>query len=102
RKTLDQVTKDQASFLTRSDYICAYVGNELIGVVKLVYKGEVASILTFLPKASQHDKRPANALMAKTVELCEKKNVSHLTFGKFNYGNKRDTTLREFKIRNGF
>lgn len=101
-KTFDQVAKDQASFLDRSDYICAYAGDELIGVLKLVYRGEVASILTFLSKKSQQDKRPANALMAKAVELCEQKRISHLIFGMYNYGNKRDTPLREFKIRNGF
>ncbi len=101
-KTLDQVTKDQADFLDRSDYICAYAGQELIGVVKLIYRGDVASILTFLPKARHNDKRPANALIAKVVELCEEKKMSYLTYGMFNYGNKRDTPLREFKIRNGF
>lgn len=101
-KTLEQVAKDQESFLDRSDYICAYHENELIGVVKLIYRGEVASILTFLPKASHNDKRPANALMAKVVERCEEKRISHLIFGMFNYGNKHDTPLREFKIRNGF
>lgn len=101
-KTLKQVTRDQADFLDRCDYICAYFGDELVGVIKLIYRGDVASILTFLPKASHHDKRPANALMAKAVEICEKKQISYLTFGMFNYGNKRHTTLREFKIRNGF
>jgi hypothetical protein len=101
-KTLDQVRKDQAAFLDRSDYICAYHERELIGVVKLIYRGDVASILTFLPKASHHDKRPANAIIAKAVELCAEKRIHHLIFGKFNYGNKRHTPLREFKIRNGF
>jgi hypothetical protein len=101
-KTLDQVKKDQAAFLDRCDYICAYHEKELIGVVKLIYRGDVASILTFLPKASHHDKRPANAIMAKTVELCAERRIHHLIFGKFNYGNKRHTPLREFKIRNGF
>jgi hypothetical protein len=101
-KTLEEVTRDQKDFLDRCDYICAYVGDELVGVMKLIYKGDVASILTFLPKASHHDKRPANVLMAKAVELCEKKHISYLTFGMFNYGNKQHTSLREFKIRNGF
>jgi hypothetical protein len=101
-KSLDQVKKDQAAFLDRSDYICAYHEKELIGVVKLIYRGDVASILTFLPKASHHDKRPANAMMAKAVELCEQRRIQYLIFGKFNYGNKRHTPLREFKIRNGF
>lgn len=101
-KTLEQVTKDQEAFLDRCDYICGYVGDELVGVMKLIYRGDVASILTFLPKASHYDKRPANALIAKAVELCEKKQISFLTYGMFNYGNKRDSSLREFKIRNGF
>jgi hypothetical protein len=101
-KTLDQVKKDQAAFLDRCDYICAYHEKELIGVVKLIYRGDVASILTFLPKASHHEKRPANAIMAKAVELCVEKGITHLIFGKFNYGNKKHTPLREFKIRNGF
>lgn len=101
-KTFDQVKKDQSSFLDRSDFVCAYVGSELIGFVKLVYKKEVASILQILPRASHYDKRPGNALIAKAVELCEEKGVSYLTYGMFNYGNKRDSPLLDFKIRNGF
>jgi hypothetical protein len=101
-KTPEQVARDQEDYLDRSDYICAYYGPELVGVVKLVYRGDIASILTFLSKASHNDKRPANALMAKVVEICVDKKKSHLIFGKFNYHNKQDTSLREFKIRNGF
>lgn len=101
-KTFDQVKKDQLSFLDRSDYVCAYFENELIGFLKMAYSGEVASIVQVLPRASHHDKRPANALIAKAVERCEAKGVSYLTYGMFNYGNKRDSTLRQFKVRNGF
>jgi len=101
-KTLEQVTKDQEDFLDRSDYICAYHEEELVGVVKLVYRGNIAAILTFLPKASHADKRPANALMAKVVEICDQKKMLFITFGLFNYHNKKDTPLRDFKIRNGF
>jgi hypothetical protein len=101
-KTFDQVKKDYSSFLDRSDLIGAYLGDELIGLVKVVYRGEVASILQCLPNPRHSDKRPANALIAKTVELCEAKGVSHLTYGMFRYGNKRDNPLLEFKIRNGF
>jgi len=68
-KSLEQVKKDQEAFLDRCDYICAYHEKELIGVIKLIYQGDIASILTFLPKTSHHDKRPANAMMAKAVEL---------------------------------
>lgn len=101
-KTFDQVKYDQSSFLDRSDFICAYVGDELIGFLKVAYNDEVASLVQLLPKASHHDKSPANALLAKAVEVCEARGVSYLTYGKYNYGNKRDSSLRQFKVRNGF
>jgi len=101
-KTFEQTKKDQSTHLDRSDFICAYSGAELIGLLKVVHGGGLASILQFLPKASQQDKRPANALIAKLVEICEAKGISHIVYGMFNYGNKRNTSLLEFKIRNGF
>jgi Acetyltransferase (GNAT) family len=101
-KTFERVKEDQSSFPDRSGFICAYLDQELVGYMKIVYRGNVASILHFLPKTSHQDKRPANALMAKAIELCEDKGVSYLIFGKFNYGKKQDNPLREFKIRNGF
>jgi hypothetical protein len=101
-KSLDQVIRDQESFCDRSEFICAQVGNEMIGYLKLVYRGDVAAILNLSCKASHFDKRPSNALLAKAIELCEARGISHLTYGRFNYGNKRNSPLREFKIRNGF
>jgi hypothetical protein len=101
-KTFEQVQKDYSSFLDRSDLICAHVGHELIGLLKIVYRGEVASILQCLPKASHFDKNPANALVAKAMELCEARAVSYVTYGMFRYGNKRHDPLLEFKIHNGF
>ena len=101
-KSFDQTRKDHSSFLDRSDFICAYHGIEMIGFLKIVYRGRVASILNLAVKASQSDKRPANALVAKAVEICAAKGISHITYGMFNYGNKRHSPLREFKIRNGF
>lgn len=101
-KSFDQVKRDHSSFLDRSDFICAYVGNELIGFLKVVYRGEIASILQLLAKGSHYDRKPANAMMAKAVELCEAKGKSYLTYGYFNYGNKRDSSIVEFKVRNGF
>ena len=101
-KSFEQVKKDQASFLDHCDFICAYCESEMVGFLKIVYRGDVASILQILPKASHQDKRPGNALIAKAVELCEAKGISYITYGLFNYGNKKDSPLREFKIRNGF
>src|SRR5438046_10077736 len=80
-KTFDQVRKDQSSFLDRSNFVCAYYGDELIGFVKLVYRGNVASILQLVPKVAHYDKRPANALIASAVELCEAKGISCIAYG---------------------
>ncbi len=101
-KSFEGVKKDHSSFVDRSDFICAYFQDQLLGVLKLVYRGEVASVLSFITRPSENDKRPANALIEKAVELCEVKGISYLIYGNYNYGNKRDSPLREFKIRNGF
>ena len=101
-KSFEQTKKDQESFPDRRELIWAHHEGELVGFLKMIYRGDIASILQFIPKASQSDKRPANALISKAVELCEARGISHLIFGMFNYGNKREDPLREFKIRNGF
>jgi len=101
-KSFDEVKKDQSSYLDRSEFICAYFENELIGCLKLVYSQNAASILQLQSKPSHQDKRPSNALLAKAVEVCEAKGIPFLVYGLFNYGNKRDSPLREFKVRNGF
>jgi hypothetical protein len=101
-KSFDSVRKDHESFLDRSDFICAHSQDEMIGYLKVVYKGDVAAILNLGVKTSHSDKRPANALIAAAVKRCEEKGTSYLTYGLYNYGNKRQTPLREFKSRNGF
>jgi hypothetical protein len=101
-KSFEEVKKDYNSFLDRSDFICAKHETELIGVLKVVYRGDIASILQLLVKLRHQDKRPANALLAKAMEICESKGISCITYGKFNYGNKGEDSLTEFKIRHGF
>jgi hypothetical protein len=86
----------------RSEFIGAYFGEELVGFVKLVYLGKVASILSFSSMNKHFDKRPTNALIAKTVEIACAKGVSHLLYGRYTYGRKASSPLTEFKRRNGF
>ncbi|HTP70355.1 MAG TPA: hypothetical protein VMJ35_15705 [Dongiaceae bacterium] len=101
-KTFEQVKKDYSSFLDRSTFVCAYHENQLVGLLKFVRRGQVASILNLLANPRHSDKRPANALVAKTVEICAAEGIGYLTYGLFDYGNKADSPLREFKVRNGF
>jgi hypothetical protein len=101
-KTFEQVKRDHIGFIDRSDFVCAHFEGKLIGFLKVVYRGEVASILQLNSMSAHFDKRPANALLAKAVELCGARGAAYLTYGRFNYGNKGAHSLREFKARNGF
>jgi hypothetical protein len=98
----EDTQKRYGEFNDRCDFICAYSGEEMIGFLHLVFRENVAAILNLTVKPSQLDKRPANALMAKAVEICESRKLSYISYGLYNYGNKRGDSLREFKIRNGF
>lgn len=101
-KSYDETKKLYGEFVGRCDFICAYSEDNLIGFLHLVYRGDIASILNLTTSPSHFDKRPANALVAKAVELCEAKGISYITYGLYNYGNKRDDPLLTFKVRNGF
>ena len=100
--TPEETSERYGEFVGRCEFICAYSGGEMIGFLHLVYRGDVASILNLTAKSSHFDKRPANALLARAVEICEARGITHISYGLYNYGNKRDSSLREFKIRNGF
>lgn len=101
-KDLAAVRKDYSSFLERSEFIGAYLQDELIAFMKIVYMGEVAAIMQLLSKIRHYDKKATNALIAKAVEHCASKKASYLTYIRYRYGNKRASPLTEFKRRNGF
>ena len=98
----DSVRRSLATYLDRSEFIGAYLGEELIGFFKMVYVDDTATIFHIISMDEHYDKRPQNALIAKAAEVCEQKAISHLIYGKFIYGNKRRSSLVEFKRRNGF
>jgi hypothetical protein len=99
---VDGVRRSLATYLDRSEFIGAYLGEELIGFLKMVYVDDTATIFHIISMDEHYDKRPQNALIAKAAEVCKQKAISHLIYGKFIYGNKRRSSLVEFKRRNGF
>jgi hypothetical protein len=101
-KSLEQVRRDNATFLDRSEFVAAYLGDELVGFIKLVYVGRVARIMQILSKNAHADKRAPNLLLAKAVEVCCQRGLSHFVYGQYYYGNKGHTAITEFKRRNGF
>ena len=100
-KDLATVTQEHSTYPERSEFIGAYFENELIGFIKLVYVDRMALIFHILAMNSHYDKRPMNALIAKAMEVCAQKGVGYFVYGKYLYGNKKDS-LVEFKRRNGF
>lgn len=101
-KDFEAIRREQATYVERSEFIGAYFEGQLIGYIKMVLVDRLASIMAILALNAHQDKRPMNALLAKAVEVCAQKNVSYLVYGNYIYGNKKDSSLVEFKRRNGF
>ncbi len=101
-KDFETVKRELSTFSERCELIGAFHQNELIGFIKLIYMGKVAGIMHIVTRNEDYDKRPANALVAWAVQLCEGKGLSYLTYGKYTYGNKANSSLTEYKRRNGF
>ena len=93
---------ENETYLERSEFIGAFYEDTLIGFIKMTYVDRVATLIQILAKNEQHDKRPMNALLAHAMEICESKHMSCLVYGKYVYGKKNDSSLAEFKRRNGF
>jgi hypothetical protein len=102
RAGLDAVERALATYPERSHFIGAYYEDELIGFVRIVRVGLSGQIMQLLTKASHREKKPANALIAEAVRYCVAERLPYLTFGRFQYGNRRTSSLRSFKRRTGF
>lgn len=101
-KEFDAVKRENSTYLDRCGFIGAYFDDELIGFLKMVYMGEVSSIMQILSMNHHSDKRPMNALIAKAVEVCQQRGVRYLIYGNYIYGGNTKSELIEFKRRNGF
>jgi hypothetical protein len=101
-KALNTIKEENGTYLDRSAFIGAFFDGKLIGYIRMVYVDGAASIVQILSKNEHYDKRPANALIAKAVELCEQNGKSHLIYCNYDYGKDENSPLTEFKRRNGF
>jgi hypothetical protein len=101
-KDFETVKREHGTFPERSEFVAAYFQDELIGFIKMVYTGRLAVILHILAFNAHYDKRPLNALITKAVEVCAQKKIGYFVYGSYVYGNKKDSSLVEFKRRNGF
>jgi hypothetical protein len=96
-KDFETVKHQFSRFLFREDLIGAYYQGELIGFVMLGNAGRFGVLGQFISKFKHRDKATNNALMAKTVEMCEKRQLPYLTYGSWT-----DSSLVDFKRHCGF
>jgi hypothetical protein len=96
-KDRETVGKENATFLDRADFAGAFLGDEMIGFLKLVSVGQYAQVMQIISFMRHRDKAPMNALVAKAVEICAARGLSHLVYGEI--GN---DSLSDFKRHNGF
>jgi len=101
-KSFEQVKAGNATYLDRSEFVGAFLNSELIGFIKFVMVNNVARIMQIVSMETHTDKRPTNALLAKAIEICCEKRITHLVYGKYVYGKKESSSVTEFKRRNGF
>lgn len=91
------VKRENSTFVDRSDFVGAFFEGEMIGFIKLVYGGRVASFMQIISMLRHRDKAPTNALLAKAVELCADRNIPWLHYGIWSRRG-----VGEFKKQNGF
>ncbi len=101
-KDLESVRVMNATYLARSHFIGAFFDNELVGFIKYIRVDRIAVLIQIIAMDAHRDKRPIYALLKYTMECCQQQGLSFLTYGKFNYGVNQDSSLTEFKRRNGF
>lgn len=101
-KDFDTVKRENGTYREQSDFIGAYLNDEMIGFLKLVRVDHICSIMQILAKAAHMDKRTTNALLAKAVEVAAERKASHLMYCKYVYSSNDESPLTEFKRRNGF
>lgn len=103
-KDLQAVHDEEATYLDRSIFISAFVGEQLVGFIKLVTSEDrtQAGIMNIVSLIEQRDKAPTNALVAEAVRACAARGISSLVYSNFAYGKKDRDTLADFKRNNGF
>ena len=103
-KDVETVRKEAATFLDSSIFIGAFLGDRLIGFVKLTWNQTrtQANLMNILSMIQHRDKAPTNALIAQAVRSCAERGISHLVYQSFSYGKKQRDSMSHFKEINGF
>jgi len=103
-KDIETVRRESATFLDQSIFIGAFLGEQLIGFVKLVTDPARthANMMNIVSMVKYRDKAPTNALIAQAVRSCAERGIRYLAYQGFAYGRKKADSLSNFKEVNGF
>lgn len=103
-KDLETVRREEATFLDSSIFIGAFLDDQMIGFIKLVHDETrtQAGTMNIVSMIGHRDKAPTNALVAQAVRSCADRGISYLVYSNFAYGKKQESSLSDFKERNGF
>jgi hypothetical protein len=82
----------------KSAFIAAYLGDELIGFIQILYGDNIAILSNILTMQKHWDKSVNNAMLAKAVEVCASNGNRWFMYGRI--GN--HPSLDRFKENNGF
>jgi len=79
-----------ATFPESSIFIGAYIGDKLIGFIKMTYDETLtqANMMNIVSMMSHRDKAPTNALIAQAVRSCAERGIKNLVYQSFSYGKK--------------
>lgn len=96
-KDFETVKRQFSRYNHREHMIGAYFGGEMIGFIMLGNAGRFGLTGQIISSLKHRDKATTNALVAKAVEICEKRGLDHLVYLFWS-----DDSLAEFKRRCGF
>src|SRR3984893_13042439 len=96
-KSFETIKSQFSRFVYRETMIGAYLNGELIGFVMLGNAGNYGLTGEIIASVKHRDKAINNALVAKSVEICEREKLPYLLYFVWS-----EDSLAEFKRRCGF
>jgi hypothetical protein len=103
-KSIEQVEREEATYLEDSVFIGAFLEGKLIGFIKMVMDRQrtQAGLMNIVSMIGHRDLAPTNALVAEAVRSATTRGIRFLVYSNFSYGNKLRDSVTDFKERNGF
>ena len=96
-KNAAAIKEELSSLLGRCYFVGAYFRGEMIGFAKLFHGNNILRTVHIIAKLAHRDKPVQDALIARAVQICERKAIGYLQYGSWSQGR-----LGAFKVKRGF